>query len=83
MHGGAAHGTSTANPRFIVHLKHGVTADLPATAVPVDEATRRRVISAVLDLQDRLAAVRWLASDEGGFVTGQVIHLNGGAFNGR
>ena len=43
-----------ANPRFIVHLKHGVTADLPATAVPVDEATRRRVINAVLDLQDRL-----------------------------
>ena len=42
-----------ANPRFIVHLKHGVTADLPATAVPVDEATRRRVITAVLDLQDR------------------------------
>jgi deazaflavin-dependent oxidoreductase (nitroreductase family) len=42
-----------AHPRFIVHLKHGVTADLPATAVPVDEATRRRVITAVLDLQDR------------------------------
>ncbi|MFF7890017.1 nitroreductase/quinone reductase family protein [Streptomyces sp. NPDC020794] len=42
-----------ANPRFIVHLKHGVTADLPATAAPVDEATRRRVITAVLDLQDR------------------------------
>jgi NAD(P)-dependent dehydrogenase (short-subunit alcohol dehydrogenase family) len=29
------------------------------------------------------AAVRWLASDDGGFITGQVIHLNGGAFNGR
>jgi deazaflavin-dependent oxidoreductase (nitroreductase family) len=43
-----------ANPRFIVHLKHGVTADLPATAVPVDEATRRRVINAVLDLRGRL-----------------------------
>ena len=42
-----------ANPRFVVHLKHGVTADLPATARPVDEPTRRRVISAVLDLQDR------------------------------
>ena len=40
-----------ANPRFIVHLKHGVTADLPATAAPVDEPTRRRVITAVLDLQ--------------------------------
>jgi deazaflavin-dependent oxidoreductase (nitroreductase family) len=42
-----------ANPRFIVHLKHGVTADLPATAAPVDETTRRRVITAVLDLQNR------------------------------
>ena len=42
-----------ANPRFTVHLKHGVKADLSATAVPVDERTRRRVISAVLDLQNR------------------------------
>jgi hypothetical protein len=42
-----------ANPRFVVRLKNGVTADLPATAVPVDEATRRRVITAALDLQDR------------------------------
>jgi hypothetical protein len=43
----------SANPRFIVHLKHGVTADLPATAAAVDEPTRRRVITAVLDLQNR------------------------------
>jgi deazaflavin-dependent oxidoreductase (nitroreductase family) len=42
-----------AHPRFIVHLKHGATADLPATAGPVDEPTRRRVITAVLDLQNR------------------------------
>jgi DNA-binding LacI/PurR family transcriptional regulator len=42
-----------AHPRFIVHLKHGVTADLPATAVPVDESTRRRVMTAVLDLQNQ------------------------------
>jgi deazaflavin-dependent oxidoreductase (nitroreductase family) len=42
-----------ANPRFVVHLKHGVTADLPATARPVDEATRRRVITEILDLQNR------------------------------
>jgi hypothetical protein len=42
-----------AHPRFIVHLKHGVTADLPATAAPVDELTRRTVITAVLDLQNR------------------------------
>jgi deazaflavin-dependent oxidoreductase (nitroreductase family) len=42
-----------AHPRFTVHLKHGVTADLPATARPVDEATRRRVITAALDLQNQ------------------------------
>jgi deazaflavin-dependent oxidoreductase (nitroreductase family) len=42
-----------ADPRFIVHLKHGVTTDLPATAAPVDKVTRRRVITAVLDLQNR------------------------------
>ncbi|HEY2314859.1 MAG TPA: nitroreductase/quinone reductase family protein [Streptosporangiaceae bacterium] len=42
-----------AHPGFIVHLKHGVTADLPATARPVDDPTRRRVLTAVLDLQNR------------------------------
>jgi deazaflavin-dependent oxidoreductase (nitroreductase family) len=42
-----------ANPQFVVHLKHGVSAELPATAVPVDEETRRRVITAVVDLQNR------------------------------
>nr|WTB28243.1 nitroreductase/quinone reductase family protein [Streptomyces sp. NBC_00830]WTB35838.1 nitroreductase/quinone reductase family protein [Streptomyces sp. NBC_00830] len=42
-----------ANPRFVVHLKHGVTADLPATARPVGEATRLRVITEILDLQNR------------------------------
>jgi deazaflavin-dependent oxidoreductase (nitroreductase family) len=47
------HANLRANPRFTVHLKHGVRADLPATAVPVDEPTRRRVITAVLDLQSR------------------------------
>jgi deazaflavin-dependent oxidoreductase (nitroreductase family) len=47
------HANLRANPRFMVHLKHGVTADLPATAAPVDQPTRRRVITAVLDLQTR------------------------------
>ena len=42
-----------AHPRFTVHLKHGVTADLTATAAPVDGPTRRQVITAVLDLQNR------------------------------
>jgi deazaflavin-dependent oxidoreductase (nitroreductase family) len=30
-----------ANPRFTVHLKHGVSIDLPATAVPVDNEQRK------------------------------------------
>ncbi|MEV0066677.1 nitroreductase/quinone reductase family protein [Amycolatopsis sp. NPDC050768] len=42
-----------ANPRFTVHLKHGVQADLLATALPVDAPTRRRVITEVLALQNR------------------------------
>ena len=41
-----------ADPRFTVHLKHGVNTDLPATAAPVDGPTRQRVITAVLQLQD-------------------------------
>jgi deazaflavin-dependent oxidoreductase (nitroreductase family) len=42
-----------AHPQFIVHLKQGCTADLPATATPVNETTRRKVITTVLQLQDR------------------------------
>jgi hypothetical protein len=47
------HANLRAHPRFTVHLKHGITADLRATASPVEEPTRRRVIAEVLDLQDR------------------------------
>ena len=32
---------------------------------------------------DVAAAVSWLASDDAGFVSGQVIHINGGSYNGR
>jgi deazaflavin-dependent oxidoreductase (nitroreductase family) len=42
-----------AHPRFVVHLKHGVRADLPATAAPVDAETRRLVITTILELQNR------------------------------
>jgi hypothetical protein len=39
-----------ANPRFTVHLKHGVVADLAATARPIrDEAERRRVLGGIID----------------------------------
>jgi deazaflavin-dependent oxidoreductase (nitroreductase family) len=37
-----------ATPEFTFHLKHGVTADLPATARPItDEAERRQVLANV------------------------------------
>ena len=42
-----------AHPHFVVHLKHSVTADLPATAEPVGASARRRVITAILELQQR------------------------------
>ncbi len=38
-----------AEPRFTVHLKHGVRTDLPATAVPVtDEQERRAVLEEIV-----------------------------------
>ncbi|MGW2625166.1 nitroreductase/quinone reductase family protein [Micromonospora taraxaci] len=39
-----------ANPAFTFHLKNGVTADLPAHAVPVtDPAERAAVLAAIVD----------------------------------
>ncbi|MFR9794770.1 nitroreductase/quinone reductase family protein [Streptomyces sp. MS06] len=39
-----------AHPRFTLHLKHGVQADLPATAVAIfDENTRRRVLAEIIE----------------------------------
>jgi hypothetical protein len=39
-----------AHPRFTFHLKHGVRADLPATATPVlDLEQRRQVFSSIID----------------------------------
>lgn len=39
-----------AHPRFTLHLKGGVVADLPALAVPVThEAERRRIFAELLD----------------------------------
>lgn len=42
-----------ANPGLTVHLKHGVRADLSATAVPADDETRQRVVPAIVALQDQ------------------------------
>ena len=39
----------SAHPGFTFHLKHGVVADLPATAgVIVDQAQRRRILTSVV-----------------------------------
>jgi len=39
-----------ADPRFVLHVKHGATADLAATAVPVpDPEDRRRILQHFVD----------------------------------
>jgi hypothetical protein len=39
-----------ADPAFTLHLKHGVHADLPATARPItDPAERHRILSDIVD----------------------------------
>jgi hypothetical protein len=59
-----------AEPAFTFHLKHGVTADLPARATPVDDVPeRRRIFAEVLASQpDNHAGIadpaeieRWVA----------------------
>jgi deazaflavin-dependent oxidoreductase (nitroreductase family) len=48
-----------AHPRFTFHLKHGVHADLPATATPItDPAERARLFDAILAGIDDLYARR-------------------------
>ena len=43
-----------ANSRFVFHLKHGVVADLPATAtVIVDPAERRHILEVFVDQFNR------------------------------
>lgn len=48
-------GNLQANPAFTFHLKHGVRADLPATArLIVDEAERRPILTEIVaDLNQR------------------------------
>ena len=43
-----------AHPRFTFHLKHGVAADLPATAIVItDPAERRSVLAELVDQFNR------------------------------
>jgi deazaflavin-dependent oxidoreductase (nitroreductase family) len=59
-----------AHPRFTFHLKHGVVADLPAAARPIEaEPDRRRIFAEVLASQpdhpnqiaDPTELERWVA----------------------
>jgi 3-oxoacyl-[acyl-carrier protein] reductase len=51
-----------------------------ATGEPVHHATRSTLVGRRGRPEECAAAVRWLAGPGGRFVTGQVIHVNGGAF---
>jgi 3-oxoacyl-[acyl-carrier protein] reductase len=53
-----------------------------APGEPAHHATRRTLIGRRGHPDEVAAAVRWLAGPSGRFVTGQVIHVNGGVFLG-
>lgn len=53
-----------------------------APGEPVHHATRQTLVGRRGQPAECAAAVRWLAGPGGRFVTGQVIHVNGGAFIG-
>jgi 3-oxoacyl-[acyl-carrier protein] reductase len=56
------------------------TASAPSQ--PAHHATRQTLVGRRGQPEECAAAVRWLAGPGGRFVTGQVIHVNGGAFIG-
>jgi 3-oxoacyl-[acyl-carrier protein] reductase len=56
------------------------TASAPGQ--PAHHATRQTLVGRRGQPEECAAAVRWLAGPGGRFVTGQVIHVNGGAFIG-
>lgn len=73
--------------------RHGVTANALALGLMSNAATSTseamKQMTATIPVgrlgtpEDVGVAAAWLASDGGGFVTGQVIHLNGGSVFGR
>jgi 3-oxoacyl-[acyl-carrier protein] reductase len=77
--------------------QRGITVNVVAPGLIVEteffrdtltDERRSRLVAATLNGRpgtpaDVAATVRWLASPEAGHVTGQVIHLNGGAHLGR
>jgi len=97
--GVAAYGAAKAGAEGLVrHLAveygpHGVTANSLALGLMeglgrADDPRVRRMIGSVPVGRlgtgaDVGAAVLWLASEAGGYTTGQVIHLNGGTVFGR
>lgn len=52
-----------AHPEFTFHLKEGVTADLPARAIPIEDETMRLILfEKILKSLDRAGDLeRWLA----------------------
>ena len=55
-----------------------------AARLPVTNPTTEEVFAEVVEAtaEDVAAAVAFLASDAAGYITGQVIHVNGGMFMG-
>ncbi len=65
------------NPRIVVHLKHGVRADLPATGIPVtDPVERERVLREIVEElahPDNRGGVQSLARSVDEWLTGSPL----------
>jgi NAD(P)-dependent dehydrogenase (short-subunit alcohol dehydrogenase family) len=72
----------------------GITVNSIAPGIIDNEATRSQMPDAILDPlvaqlavkrrgtpDDLYSAIRWLCSDEAGWMSGQTVHVNGGQFS--
>jgi NAD(P)-dependent dehydrogenase (short-subunit alcohol dehydrogenase family) len=70
----------TCNVLALGLMENGVRTDPPERVAALTRSIPVRRLGRATEIG---AAVCWLASDSAAYVTGQVIHVNGGALNGR
>jgi NAD(P)-dependent dehydrogenase (short-subunit alcohol dehydrogenase family) len=70
----------TCNVLALGLMENGVRTDQPERLAALTRSIPVRRLGRATEIG---AAVHWLASDSAAYVTGQVIHVNGGSLNGR
>ena len=66
-----------------VALGQFVTAAQHASPEVIASVRSRVPMGRPGELEEAASAIGWLVSDDAGYVTGQVIHVNGGSYQGR